>query len=146
MREYHYIWIPFLTLVCTQIIKFIFESIAAGQFQWGRLFSGSGGMPSSHTSFTFSLAMCLGLGEGFTSPIFACALVFSFVVAYDAMGLRMESGKQATAINHIMDELVGKNPKTGYQKLKEELGHNPIQVVVGALFGILMAYLFMTFI
>ena len=72
--------------------------------------------------------------------IFAVSLVFSFVVAYDAMGLRMESGKQATTINQIIDELVAKNPKSGYKKLKEQLGHNPIQVLVGAIFGILMAY------
>lgn len=142
MKEYCFIWIPFVTLICTQILKFIIESSAAKKLEWSRLFSGSGGMPSSHTAFTFSLATIIGLKEGFTSPIFAVALVFSFVVAYDAMGLRMESGKQATAINQIIDELFSTDSKNGYKKLKEELGHNPIQVVAGAIFGISMATLF----
>lgn len=145
MREYCFIWIPFLTLICTQILKFIIESSASKRLEWSRLFSGSGGMPSSHTAFTFSLTTAIGLQEGFTSPIFAVALVFSFVVAYDAMGLRMESGKQATAINQIIEELVSKDSKSGYKKLKEELGHNPIQVLAGALFGIAFASLLIYF-
>lgn len=143
MKQYHYIWIPFLTLVCTQVIKFLFESCASKRWEWSRLFSGSGGMPSSHTAFTFSITTAIGLGEGFDSPLFAACLVFSFVVAYDAMGLRKESGKQATMINHIIDELFGSNSKEAFVKLKEQLGHNPVQVVAGAIFGMAMAFFFM---
>ncbi len=143
MKTYHYLWIPFLTLICTQIIKFLFESCASKRFEWSRLFSGSGGMPSSHTAFTFSITACLGLGEGFDSPLFALSLIFSLVVAYDAMGLRKESGKHATMLNHMIDEIFSGHPDSGFQKLKEELGHNPAQVLVGAIFGSAMAYFFM---
>ena len=144
MREYRYIIVPIVTLVLAQLIKFTIESVDGHKWKWGRLLSGSGGMPSSHTSFTFSLATAIGIGEGFTSPLYAISLVFSMVVAYDAMGLRMESGKQAATINHIMDEMFGKNAKVGFRKLKEELGHNPAEVVAGILFGSFAAWSLMT--
>ena len=117
-------------------------SIVNKKIIWGRLFNGTGGMPSSHTSFSTSLTMMLGLNLGFDSPIFAVALVFTFIVSYDAMGLRMESGKQAEAINRIFDEIF----KDGsMEKLKEKLGHKPQEVLAGMILGIISA-LFFTFI
>ena len=144
MREYRYIIVPIVTLVLAQLIKFTIESIDNHELKWGRLFNGSGGMPSSHTSFTFSLATAIGIGEGFTSPMYAICLVFSMVVAYDAMGLRMESGILAATINHIMDEMFGKDLKSGFIKLKEQLGHNPAEVVAGIIFGSIAAWSLMT--
>ena len=85
-------------------------------------------MPSSHTSFSTSLTMMLGLNLGFDSPLFAIALVFTFIVSYDAMGLRMESGKQAEAINNLFDETF---KDKGITKLKEKLGHKPEEVLAG---------------
>ncbi len=142
MKEFLYLTCPFTTLVLCQIIKFVTESWMARKLKWGRLFNGSGGMPSSHTSFTFSLTTLIGLNIGFETPMFALALVFSVIVAYDAMGLRRESGKQATAINQIFDEVFSKDSDSGMFHLKEQVGHKPLEVFMGALLGISMALLF----
>lgn len=141
MNNYKYLIVPIITLLMCQTIKFIIESIMNKKLVWGRLFNGTGGMPSSHTSFSTSLTMMLGLNLGFDSPLFAIALVFTFIVSYDAMGLRMESGKQAEAINKLFDETFKDGNIT---KLKEKLGHKPQEVLVGLIFGTLSA-LFFTF-
>lgn len=142
MNNYKYLLVPVITLLVCQTLKFIIESIISKKLVWGRLFNGTGGMPSSHTSFSTSLTMMIGLNLGFDSPLFAIALVFTVIVSYDAMGLRMESGKQAEAINKLFDETF----KDGsMKKLKEKLGHKPQEVLVGLIFGTLSA-LFFTFV
>lgn len=142
MIGYKYLIVAFTTLFLAQTIKFTIESIRDHKLKWGRLINGSGGMPSSHSSFTFSLAMTLGLNEGFDSPLFAIALVFSLVVAYDSMGLRKESSRQAEAINKIVEEFINRHYKIGVAHLKEELGHNPIEVFMGMLLGFLTSSFF----
>lgn len=142
LNHYKYITIPLITLVLCQIIKFGIESIKSKKIKWGRLFNGSGGMPSSHTSFSTSITMLMGLNFGFDSPFFALPLVFTLIVAYDAMGLRMQSGKQAEAINLIVDELFSNDIKVNFGKLKEELGHKPLEVVGGIMLGIISALFF----
>lgn len=137
MEDYVYLIVPFSTIVTAQLIKFIIESIRDKKLRWGRLFNGNGGMPSSHTSFTFSLAMSVGYIEGFTSPLFAVALISSLVTAYDAMGLRMESGKHAVILNKISEELFEGDTKEGMKHLKEELGHKPLEVLMGFVLGII---------
>ena len=99
-------------------------------------------MPSSHASFSTSITMLMGLNFGFDSPFFALPLVFTLIVAYDAMGLRMQSGKQAEAINLIVDELFSNDIKVNFGKLKEELGHKPLEVVGGIMLGIISALFF----
>ena len=113
---------------------------------FGRLFNGTGGMPSSHTSFSSAVTMLIGYNLGFDSPIFAVALVFMLITAYDAMGLRFESGKQAEAINVLFEEL-GKirKPKMLYKRLKEQLGHKPLEVLVGLLLGTTVSFCFYIF-
>ena len=135
MQDYIYLIVPFVSAITAQIIKFIGESIKYKKLDWDRLFNGNGGMPSTHTSFTFGLTITIGLLQGLTSPLFAMSLVFSCVVGYDAMGLRMESGKQAIAINRIVDEIFFRNTKIGIQHLKEQLGHKPLEVVMGVLWA-----------
>ena len=142
MNNYKFVIIPILTLVICQIIKFSIESIKSKKLKWGRLFNGSGGMPSSHTSFSSSLTVLLGLNFGFDSPLFAIALLFTLIVAYDAMGLRFESGKQAEAINMIVDELFKTRPRKTFKRLKEQLGHKPLEVLMGLLLGTVMAFVF----
>ena len=139
MREYKFLVVPFVTLLACQTLKFIIESIINKKIVWGRLFNGSGGMPSSHTSFSMSLTMMIGLNLGFNDPLFAIALVFTLIVSYDAMGLRMESGKQAEAINRIFDEIF---KDQGIKKLKEKLGHKPQEVIAGIILGIISALFF----
>ena len=136
MRDYIYIIIPFFSAISAQIIKFVGESIKYKKLNWERLFNGNGGMPSTHTSFSASLTVTIGILQGFTSPLFAIALIFSCIVGYDAMGLRMESGKQAIAINKINDKVFSENK---IKKLKEQLGHQPIEVLMGIIWSILCA-------
>ena len=135
-----YIVAPFVTLAVCQFVKFLIESIKARRIKWGRLFNGTGGMPSSHTAFSVSVTTMVGLGVGFLTPLFAVALVFSAIVMYDAMGLRRESGKQAAQINQLVDAVF--ETHDGFQRLKEELGHRPLEVIVGFLAGIASALLF----
>lgn len=142
MKEFVYLVCPITTLVLCQIIKFILESYDAKELKWGRLLNGSGGMPSSHTSLTFSITFLIGLKLGFESSLFAVSFVYSLVTAYDAMGLRRESGRQAVIINQILDEVFSKESDTGMIHLKEQVGHKPIEVLAGIIFGIGMASLF----
>ena len=139
MKEYKFLLVPFLTLLICQITKFTIESIMQKKMLWGRLFNGAGGMPSSHASFATSLTTMLGLNLGFNSPEFAIAVIFTLIVSYDAMGLRMESGLQAEAINKIYDEIF---KDRGMKKLKEKLGHKPQEVFAGIILGIISAIFF----
>ena len=141
-NKYIYLIVPFISLISAQLIKFIIESVKNKKLMWGRLFSGSGGMPSSHTSFSFSITMLVGLKNGFDSSLFAVCLVFSCIVMFDALGLRMESGHQAVAINKILDEIFSKESKDGVKHLTEQLGHNPIEVLAGVILGTVVAYIF----
>lgn len=141
-NSFIYLIVPFTTLILAQIIKFIFESIKSKTLKWGRLFNGCGGMPSSHTSFCFSLAMYIGLKDGFDTNLFAISFVFSCIVMFDALGHRKESGHQAVAINKMLDEFFSKDSKDGVKHLKEELGHNPSEVLGGIILGTLIAYIF----
>ena len=80
MNDYKFLLVPVITLLICQTLKFTIESITTKELVWGRLFNGTGGMPSSHTSFSTSLTMMLGLNLGFDSPMFAIALVFTFIL------------------------------------------------------------------
>lgn len=135
MNNFCFILIPLISLVLCQLTKFIIESIIKKKIIWGRLFNGSGGMPSSHTSFAFALVFTIGYRLGIDSVYFAIALVFSMIVSYDAMGVRMESGRQAEAINQIVENIFKNKPKVSIQRLKEQLGHHPLEVLVGILFA-----------
>jgi len=139
LNNYKYVIIPVITLIICQIIKFSIESVKTKKLKWGRLFNGTGGMPSSHTSFSTSLTILMGLEFGFDSPFFAIPLIFTLITAYDAMGLRMQSGKQAEAINLIVDHLFENDIKVNFEKLKEKLGHKPLEVLGGFILGILTA-------
>lgn len=144
MESYIYLVCPFVTLIVCQIIKFTVESLETRKLNFARLINGCGGMPSSHTSFSSSITMLIGFNLGFDSPLFAACLIFTFIISYDAMGLRYESGKQAEAINLIFDSFIRGKPKKGFIRLKEQLGHKPLEVLVGLVLGTVMALLFTT--
>lgn len=98
---------------------------------------GAGGMPSSHSAVVTSLAVLIGKNYGFDSGVFALSVVFAFVVMYDAAGVRRAAGKQAAVLNKIL-ETPGMTSLEVQEKLVEFLGHTPVQVVVGALIGIMV--------
>ena len=117
-----------------QIIKMILDVITTGEIDW-ELMVASGGMPSSHSSFVCALATSVGIKNGFDSSLFALCFVLAVVVMYDAAGVRRAAGFHAVIINKIM---AGLNIKD--EKLKELLGHTPIQVGAGAILGIIVAF------
>lgn len=104
---------------------------------------GSGGMPSSHSATVCSLATASYLQYGAGSFEFAVALILAIIVMYDAMGVRRETGIQAKVINDMIKafEDMGRSELSPHDKLKEFVGHTPLQVLIGALLGILIAVL-----
>ena len=135
----HHIWIALFACVSAQAVKVLIEYAYTKKIDRALLF-GTGGMPSSHSAFVMGMAASLGTTEGLHSPIFALAVVFALIVMYDAAGVRRAAGKQAAVINVLVErfESIGLKPD---EKLKELLGHSPIEVVAGALWGIATAAL-----
>lgn len=105
-----------------------------------RVAVGTGGMPSSHTALVVSVTTTVALLQGFDSVLFDVCVVFSSIVMYDATGLRQAAGKQAAVLNKIVEELATLQlPRE--QRLKELLGHTKLEVVGGAIFGVMIALL-----
>lgn len=98
-------------------------------------------MPSSHSAVTVCLAVMVGKTQGFTSPIFAVSLILAIVVMYDAAGIRRAAGKQARLLNKIVNTPGLSNIEV-QERLVEVLGHTPVQVIVGALIGIIVGCIF----
>ena len=123
--------------VIAQILKAITYLIINRKFQLERLF-GDGGMPSGHSATVTSVAVMTGLEYGFDSGVFAVAAILAIVVMHDAMGVRRETGKQAKAINEMQDFINKMSGKelTDEEKLKEFVGHTPLQVAMGAILGL----------
>lgn len=123
-----------------QLIKTIIHLILSRKFVAERLV-GSGGMPSSHSSTVCALATATFIEYGADSFQFAIALIFSFIVMYDAIGVRREAGNQAKVLNGMMEILAHLEDKKirPEEKLKEFVGHTPFQVFMGMLLGIIVA-------
>lgn len=119
-----------------QILKALINFLKSKTFDPERLI-GPGGMPSSHSAFVASASTAVWRIHGSKSTQFAISFVFAVVVMYDAMSIRLQSGYHAKEINNINLQ----NNNKGRKKLKELLGHTPIQVFCGALLGILIAFL-----
>lgn len=98
----------------------------------------TGGMPSSHSASVCALTTCVGLREGTGSVLFGVVLYFSLIVMYDAAGLRRAAGRQATLLNRILHEHI-QLPGPPHERLRELLGHTPIEVLVGAIIGVLFS-------
>lgn len=122
-----------------QFLKTVLFAVENKKWDWSRLF-GDGGMPSGHSATVSSLAMLSALTFGFDSFEFAVTAILAIIVCHDAMGVRLETGKQAVKINEILEvfELIHPN-KISEANLKEFVGHTPIQVIAGILLGILNA-------
>ena len=100
---------------------------------------GSGGMPSSHSSFVMALTMSIGFTQGFDSGAFAISAVMSFVVMYDAAGVRRSAGQQAAILNKLVESVMNADFSKTEKRLKELLGHTPIEVFAGAILGVIIA-------
>lgn len=125
-----------------QIIKTIIHLILTKKFVAERLI-GSGGMPSCHSATVCALTTSVIINEGIHSPFFAIAAILSIIVMYDAMGVRRETGIQAKVLNELTEviEKMGSDLSND-EKLKEFVGHTPIQVFVGAVLGVVIALIY----
>ena len=130
-----------LSAFTAQIIKFILFTIRSRKINF-KIFTTTGGMPSTHSAGVMALSTIVGIIQGFESIAFAISLGFSLVIMYDAAGLRRAAGKTAASLNRMMEEFYNHDLKAAGGKLKELLGHTPLEVFVGAVYGILFAYVF----
>ncbi len=121
-----------------QVLKTLIHLYFTKSFVAERLV-GSGGMPSSHSATVCALSTATLIQYGIQSYEFAMAAIFAIIVMYDAIGVRRETGIQAQIINEMMDLFNSMNKELSREdKLKEFVGHTPIQVLVGAILGILI--------
>jgi len=127
----------FIAWLIAQSLKVLLGVIRQKKFDF-KWFIGTGGMPSSHAASVCALATAVGVTFGFYSPLFAVTTVFTIIVLFDAQGVRRTVGKQAEILNKVLDDLYWKG-KIGEDRLKELLGHTPIEVFAGAVLGITIA-------
>ena len=129
----------FTAFAIAQTLKVFTFYCLEGRWDLSRLV-GSGGMPSSHTGAVAALAAALGAVAGTSSPEFAIAVVVAGVVMYDASGVRLHAGRQASVLNVILTELPPEHPASDHRPLRDTLGHTPLQVLAGAALGALVGF------
>jgi acid phosphatase family membrane protein YuiD len=120
-----------------QMIKVSIGVIREKKFDF-RWFVGTGGMPSSHATGASCLATAIGLEYGFNSVYFALAASFAIVVMFDAQGVRRASGRQARILNKVMEDIYWQG-RIKENRLRELIGHTPIEVIIGFCLGIIIA-------
>jgi uncharacterized protein len=130
--------IAFITWAIAQSAKPFIGYLITKSFDWKMFFS-TGGMPSSHTTLVTSVAIGVGLMVGWATPLFAVAATLAVVVIYDAAGVRRQAGIHAQTINVLVQEVLQGHPISDTQ-LREVLGHTPIEVFGGVVWGTLATY------
>eukprot|EP00897_Mesotaenium_endlicherianum_P009600 jgi/Mesen1/8669/ME000504S08103 len=125
-----------------QVLK-VFTTYAVERRWDPKMLMGSGGMPSSHSALCLALTTSVALTHGVTGPLFPVCLGFSLIVMYDATGVRYHAGMQAEVLNVIVQDLFQGHP-VSQKKLKELLGHTPLQVGAGAVLGAVVSYFYNT--
>ncbi|MBP1933856.1 divergent PAP2 family protein [Ammoniphilus resinae] len=149
LLENYPLWASLASIGIAQAIKVPLHFITHRTWQWGLLFS-TGGMPSSHSAAVTGLATAIGMTEGFHSAFFALSVVFAVIVMFDAAGVRRHAGEHAALLNSLLEDFrslqedlkhfrIKPFREQNRQKLKELLGHQPAEVLVGGSVGIIMA-------
>jgi acid phosphatase family membrane protein YuiD len=135
----HYLLPALVAWAIAQVTKVVYTSIRQRRLNL-RVLADPGGMPSSHAAIVMGLTAAVGRLDGISSVTFAIALIFSFVVMYDAQGVRRAAGRQAMVLNRLVEDLVHMR---GIQedRLRELLGHTPIEVLVGGALGVAVGLL-----
>lgn len=129
--------VPIIAMIIAQIIKILIDAVKGEPIL--KDLNRYGGMPSGHAALVGALAMEIGMTEGIHSAAFAIALVFAFVIARDAVGIRYRLGKHGEVLNKLIKDDKKFKPKP--PRLEDRLGHTPAQVIVGLLLGIAIAIL-----
>ena len=137
IQQNYAFWIALAAWFSAQALKILFEFLRTRKLKLSLLMA-SGGMPSSHSSISAAVTTAIGLEEGFGSPLFALGAIVTMVVMYDASGVRRAAGNHAKAINDLLAHLENSGINLD-RKLKEMLGHTPVEVLAGALLGITLA-------
>ena len=138
-----YLYVPVIAWALAQLIKVVIE-IIKGDADVKYLYA-SGGMPSAHSAVVVSLAGYTFYHQGANSPLFGVTAIIAGIVMYDSFGVRRSSGEQAKALNKLIAEMAHNGnlrKPDDYARLREVLGHQPLEVIVGALLGGLVATLF----
>ena len=136
---YEVLFVCLTVPLIAQTIKFCLHLIFNKKFNL-RIFTTTGGMPSAHSASVVGLSASVGLILGFQSVEFAIALGYALIVMYDAAGVRRSAGRQAACLNRILEDFYKHEIQEIGGKLKELLGHTPLQVFWGAILGIIYAY------
>ncbi len=127
-----------------QVLKTLIHMIITKQFVAERMVGG-GGMPSSHSATVCALATSTGIKYGGGSFEFAIAAMLAIIVMYDAMGVRRETGRQGRVLNEMMEVLMNMGKQiSAEERLKEFVGHTPLQVLMGAILGTAIAAIIMS--
>jgi acid phosphatase family membrane protein YuiD len=132
-----YFVVPLIAWAIAQASKVIWDSVLSHRFSVRRLAT-AGGMPSSHSALVVSMTTIIGRLQGVGTPLFALALIVSAVVMYDATGVRRAAGQQAMILNRLIDDLFIAHQGIHQERLRELLGHTPIEVIAGAVLGIVI--------
>lgn len=127
-------------LLLAQVAKVVFQLLLRGKLDFELLLN-SGSMPSSHSALVSALAVAIGEQYGFDSAFFSISTVFALIVMYDAAGVRRHAGIQAEVLNKIVEQIYP-NKNLTQQRLKELIGHTPIEVFAGCLLGIIFALIY----
>jgi acid phosphatase family membrane protein YuiD len=130
--------VPLVAWCLAQVLKVMISSLKQRRLDLSLLLS-SGGMPSSHAALVCALATVVGLTDGIHSNIFALAAFFAAIVMYDAAGVRLAVSRQARILNRMVDEFYEGKPHIE-KHLIELIGHTRIEVLAGAIFGIILAF------
>lgn len=130
----------FLSWFLAQLLKVVLGGTQKKKFDFRWLFD-TGGMPSAHSATVASLATVTGLYYGFNTLPFLLALIICLITMFDAAGVRRHFGRQAVILNQMLDDFYSRGA-VPEKRMKELLGHTPIEVFAGALLGILTALAF----
>jgi uncharacterized protein len=134
------LWDTLFALLIAHILKGLYYFIKEKKINFKRFF-GAGGMPSSHSTLVAALTTSVGIQTGWDSIATAISIIVSLIVMYDASGVRRAAGRQAATLNKIIDELFEEG-EFHQERLKELLGHTPVEVIAGATLGIVIAIIF----
>ena len=132
--------VALIACLIAQALKLVIEIVKNRKLNV-RVLVTTGGMPSAHSALVTALAAGVGQTLGWASPDFAVAMIFAIIVMYDAAGVRQAAGKQARILNQMIDELFHEHPEFNGDRLKELLGHTPVQVIAGSALGITISWL-----
>ncbi|MFC7366094.1 MULTISPECIES: divergent PAP2 family protein [Bhargavaea] len=148
------LWVAVFSIFFAQFIKIPIHYLATRKVDW-RLFTSTGGMPSSHSAAVSSLTTAIGFEHGLDSTIFAVSAVFAIIVMFDASGVRFQAGQQAVVINQMRTDFRNfiqttrewpqKDEQQKIEELKTLLGHKPSEVYAGALTGIFLSVILYAF-